>query len=403
MRLSPLGATVFCALYHAANAYALVNFKKHLGAIEGAAITVTPFALGLPLALQSGPLACSLGNGMTAGLLSGFPMLAGLIGRTLLLFLFNVIAVQTFSLTARRRLLICRNTHLCLLLAAGSVILASGVADLGSGVFAAGLPGVLRPFAAVLATFLSQGALWAEVFLVTGMIIDGTRWKAPTFQTVKAHAVGGMKKGMVFSGVLMGLLQLLHAIIGVPAIQSLSRTSPAILLAASGALAFPLIKAIIESFDGSQSFFLRALKAGREPVLIARGVAVGFACAVALGMNLPALPTSQRIRFGLAAGALAYAGVSLVRDLIYGLRKCGGFKSWRMYLVEGVLGAFVGAAFAFYLDAAQIPVVLNKFKLYNSFGLVPVGGRILIRCSANGGTFNLALMPAARSCCSTRR
>ena len=44
-----------------------------------------------------------------------------------------------------------------------------------------------------------------------------------------------------------------------------------------------------------------------------------------------------------------------------------------MYLVEGALGAFVGAAFAFYLDADQIPVILNKFRLYNSFGLAPAG------------------------------
>ena len=167
---------------------------------------------------------------------------------------------------------------------------------------------------------------------------------------MKVHAVSGMKKGMVFSGVLMTLLQLLHAVAGAPVVQNLYRTFPALLLAVAGAAAFPLFKAIIESFDGSQSFFRRALSAYRQPVLMARGVVVGIACAVALGMNLPALPTSQRILFGLAAGALAYAGVSALRDLVYGARNCGGLKSWRVYLVEGGLGAFVGAAFAFYFD-----------------------------------------------------
>src|SRR5208283_5198305 len=177
-------------------------------------------------------------------------------------------------------------------------IVAPGVADLGSGNFAAGLSCVLKPVAAVLATLLSQGALWAEVFMVTGMIMDGMRGIAPTRATMKAHAVSGMKKGMVFSGVLMVLLQLLHAIAGAPVVQTFYRTFPALLLAVAGAMAFPLFKAIIETFDGSRSFFHRALRTYREPVLMARGVVIGITAAVALGINLPALSTSQRVFFG---------------------------------------------------------------------------------------------------------
>jgi len=371
VQLSPVGAAVFYLLYHAANTYCLVNSRKHLDAIAGAAITVIPFALGLPLALPSDQLAGSLGSTVTAGLLSGSPAWCAGIGRGLLLFLFNVILTQAFALTVSRRPLTGVNAHLCLLLATAASIVAPGVADLGSGNFAAGLPGALKPVVAVLATLLSQGALWAEVFLVTGMIMDGMRGRAPTYDTMKAHAVSGMKKGMVFSGVLMALLQLLHIVAGAPVVQNLYRTFPALLLAVAGAMAFPLCKAIIETFDGSQSFFRRALRTYCQPVLMARGMAVGIACAVALGVNLPALPTLQRVAFGLAAGALAYAGVSVLRDLIYGMRNCGGLKSWRVYLVEGGLGAFVGAAFAFYFDSTQIPVVLDKLNLYNTFGLKP--------------------------------
>src|ERR1035441_2083704 len=87
---------------------------------------------------------------------------------------------------------------------------------------------------------------------------------------MKAHAVSGMKKGMVFSGILMTLLQLLHIAAGAPVVQTFYRTYPALLLAAAGAMAFPLCKAIIESFDGSQSFFRRALNAYRQPALVAR-------------------------------------------------------------------------------------------------------------------------------------
>jgi cyclic beta-1,2-glucan synthetase len=371
IQLSPISAAVFYLLYHAANTYRLAKSRKHLDAIKGAAITIIPFALGLPLALPSDQLAGSLGNIVTAGLLSGSPAWCAGIGQALLLFLFNVILAQAFALTASRRPLASVSAHLCLLLAAAASIVAPGVADLGSGNFAAGLPGALKPVVAVLATLHSQGALWAEVFLVTGMIMDGMRGSAPTRATMKAHAVSGMKKGMVFSGVLMALLQLLQICAGSPVVQTFYRSFPALLFAVAGAMAFPLFKAIIETFDGSRSFFRRALRTYRQPALLARGVVVGIACAVASGVNLPALPVSQRIFFGLAAGALAYAGVSALRDLVYGARNCGGLKSWRVYLVEGGLGAFVGAAFTFYFDNTQIPVVLNKLNLYNTFGLKP--------------------------------
>jgi hypothetical protein len=62
------------------------------------------------------------------------------------------------------------NAHLCLLLAAAASIIAPGVAELGSGNFAAGLPGALKLVVAVLATLLSQGALWAEVFLMAARV-----------------------------------------------------------------------------------------------------------------------------------------------------------------------------------------------------------------------------------------
>jgi len=94
-------------------------------------------------------------------------------------------------------------------------------------------------------------------------------------------------------------------------------------------------------------FFRRALRTYAKPVLMARGVVVGIAAAIALSVNLPALPTSQRVAFGLVAGALVYAGVSALRDLIYGLRNCGGWKSWRVYWWKEGWARFVGAAFAF--------------------------------------------------------
>ena len=43
-----------------------------------------------------------------------------------------------------------------------------------------------------------------------------------------------------------------------------------------GALAFPLLKTIIETFDGSPPFFRRVGKSYRNPLLYLRGAVVGL-------------------------------------------------------------------------------------------------------------------------------
>ena len=132
-------------------------------------------------------------------------------------------------------------------------------------------------------------------------------------------------------------------------------------------------KTLIESFDGSQSFFRRAGRAYRTPLFYVRGIAVGLGAWYALSHDFFALATARRIELGAAVGVLAYAGVSLLGDALLAGRSRGRIRSWRAYLVEALLGGFIGAGLGFYLDTSQVPVVLKKFQLYNSFGLKPVG------------------------------
>ena len=67
-------------------------------------------------------------------------------------------------------------------------------------------------------------------------------------------------KGTAFSGILVGILFLAHALVHGTLPGRLSASRPWLVLAIGGAAAFPLAKTIIESFDGSQSFFERAAK-----------------------------------------------------------------------------------------------------------------------------------------------
>ncbi|MEN6450322.1 MAG: hypothetical protein ABFC96_07520 [Thermoguttaceae bacterium] len=401
LRLSAAGATTYLLLYHLANAYALTAWKSHLSLRAAAIIVATPYFFGTLLALQSEPLAASLGGLLTFGLLSGNAAFAAMIGRTLLLLVFVEFIAAAACMANGQRLLRSGRAHVYLTLIAAAAIVAPQVADLGSGAIAMPIP--LRPLAAFAATVLSQGALWALVFLLTGLTLDATRGKTPAPASIERHAISGAKKGMVFSGILIAILVAVNAVTGWPVIAEAYRAAPWLVLALAGAVAFPLGKTIIESFDGSQAFFRRAGAAYRRPLLWARGAAIGLGVWYALHAGLLRLPTGERVTIGLAVGVLAYAGVSLLSDALLWLRGRGRVRSWRPYLVEALLGGFIGAALGFYFDALQSPVVLDKIKLYNSFGLNPVSdefypllskwGRISLAPYAGGAKllFNEAL------------
>ena len=287
------------------------------------------------------------------------------------LFLANGCLANALALLNARRPVRGWKVHGWLALPAVAVVLAPLVADMGSGTTVAAWPVPIRSSVAVLCTMLSQAALWAEAFLLTGLLLDGMHGRVPDRNVVVGNCKSGLIKGAVFSGILMGLIQLAGIGVSLACVQGVYRQAPHLVLAIAGALLFPLFKTIIETFDGSHSFFRRASLAYRKPTLYLRGVVAGVALAVAIGLGLPARSTGFRMGFGAIVGLLSFAGGSLVRDLLLGLRKKGGIKSPRLYLVESGMGAFIGAALAFYFDANQLLIVLTKFRLYTSFGMDP--------------------------------
>jgi cyclic beta-1,2-glucan synthetase len=334
VQLSAFGAALFALIYHVANAYRLSAFKKHLGSCGAVVISATPFAFGLLLAVQN----------------------AGTIWmQAILVFAFAEFIANAASLITRQKPLADVKVHNILALFSVAVVVAPLVADLGS----MALPAIAAPFAAVAATMLSQAPLWGLVFLLTGMTLDAIRGGAPAFPSAKATVKSGAIKGAVFSGVLMGLLQMIHLI------GTLGIVGTSISYVVIGAVAFPLAKTIIETFDGSQSFFGRAAGSYKDPVLWARGIVAGLAFAIGLNIEFASLETGIRIGYGALFGAAVFGGVSLMRDIFY------GFKSWRYYLIEGGLGAFIGAGLGFYFDASQLPIITTKIKFYTSFGLEP--------------------------------
>ncbi|MBL7077455.1 MAG: hypothetical protein ISS31_08280 [Kiritimatiellae bacterium] len=289
----------------------------------------------------------------------------------LALFAANELLANAFAWRNRRCLVRGWTTHGWLALPAVAVVFAPAIADLGSGTLIADWPSVLRSSVAVICTMLSQAALWAEAFLLTGLLLDGMHGVVPDRNVVVGNSKSGMLKGAVYSGILMGLLQIAGILVSLESLRSLYEQVPYLVLGVAGALAMPLFKTIIETFDGSQNFFQRAALAYRRPSLYLRGVVLGLAVAMAIGIGLPERATGFRMGVGAIAGLLAFAGGSLVRDIALGLQRRGGVKSPRLYLVDACMGSFIGAALAFYFDVNQLPIVFTKFNLYNAFGMDP--------------------------------
>jgi cyclic beta-1,2-glucan synthetase len=356
-QLSGFGGALFVLIYHLATIYHLCTRQKTLSLISGGLIAAVPFVFGLLLAIQS---------------------FHSPVVQALLIFGTGEWIANAWSMLHRERLLRSFKIHRTIFILSVLVTLSPMIADLGSGAAVATLPNLLRPFVMTLATMLSQAPLWGIVYLFTKLILGAMHGSAPSATLVQDDALRGMKKGMIFSGVLMGLLQLIGLLKDSTLLQSLYATHPLWLLTLAGAIVFPLLKTLIETFDGSQSFFGRMVCAYQDPILYLRGCLLGMAIAIGLTMDFANLSTAQRIGIGCLTGMAVFGGVSLLRDNLFKAGRIGELKSWRYYLVESGLGAFIGAGIGFYLDAAQLPIIITKLELYNSFNLDPA--EIVARC-----------------------
>ncbi|MFO0889410.1 MAG: hypothetical protein U0790_09755 [Isosphaeraceae bacterium] len=370
--LSQTVAAATVLVYHLTNAHRLATRGQHLGTPTAALIAGAPFVVGMLTALQSGDLLRSLGGTISAGTLDGRPEVEQFLGRVLILLGFNELLAQGLSLVTRGRWLLSPRAHLAMLAVAAGAVASPWVAWFGSGGTIAEWPGAARWFGTVLATMLAQAGLWGEAYLVTGLLLDAIRGGSPTERAVLVHPLSGMTKGAIYSGVFMGSLHGFGLLMGLPGVRGLAEHAPTEAAVLLGALAFPLIKTVIETFDGSPPFFRRLARNYRMPFLYLRGAVVGPGMGLGLELGLPERDLATRAGFGLVLGGLAYAGVDVMVDLLRTTRNVGRLQPVRYYAAHALLGGFIGAAIGFYLDSAQVGVVTEKFHRYLAAGRPPV-------------------------------
>ena len=108
------------------------------------------------------------------------------------------------------------------------------------------------------------------------------------------------------------------------------------------------------------------------PASSARGAVVGSGVGCGLMLGLPGKDLPARAWFGFGFGALAYAGIDILRDASAQARGRGRDPVARATIVaHALLGGFIGAAIGFYLDASQVSVVVAKFHRYLAAGQPP--------------------------------
>ncbi|WDE97095.1 hypothetical protein PQO03_03880 [Lentisphaera profundi] len=364
-KIGGFGAAILLVLYHCSHLYLIKTFKKSLSSFSSAVIISLPIIFSLLLSLQNADLLLSLASDLPDKLKSWsyYNPIALALLRFGIVFFIVEFTINALSYITNKHVIYDRNAHKKLIYLCFSLGLSPFIADLGSADFLLNFPRLVQAAFAVITTAFSQGMLWAFVFMITGVLLDAIKGQGPAAHTIHDHAATGRGNGRMYAGSLMLLIQILHIFGHWQLFIDFYNFAPLLVLSLSLSLLYPLIKTIIESFDGSHSFLQRSRDSYKDKSLYMRGLIVGIALALAIHWQISEQHTGIRALFGLVAGALAFAGINK-------LNKKGG-ESIKSSLIAAIQGGFIGAAIAFYLDAGQIPVVLERFNKYNTFGIAP--------------------------------
>lgn len=373
LTLTPLGAALAVALYLAAGFWTLVRELRLPRPLTACAWVLAPFSFNLLLLLGARPLLLELAGLVVPAAQDAALALA--LARFLILAGFNLLLTTTVGLVMDRRWTRDPLLVLALIGAASLAVATPAIAELGSSAAVAELPALLRLLTVLVTGTLAQAGLWGEVFLITGILLDALIYRRPTRVAALWHWRDGLIKGAVFGFVFLLIVHLPALLLPQAPFRTALAHAPLLLAAGLGALVFPMVRTIVETFDGSPAFWRRLALAARDPWGYLRGATIGVALALGLLADLPRADGIARFFLGVFAGIAAYAGVDMARDafaIARGHRR--RLQSWRLYALAAVLGGAAGGALAWYIDAAQLATLVDKWARYASV-YYPFDGR----------------------------
>ena len=391
LQITPLGAALVALFFVATSVGSLARQYRQIALREAVAVLALPILFNLALSLGASGLMSGLGRALSLGLLETQAWQAAF-GRGVVLFACGEAIAVMLGLVVRGRALISPRFHGLLLAAAVLAAATSLFSDLPGRT--ALLPSLVDLGLAIGAAAIAQAGLWGIVYLLTGLAMDTLRGKPPSFPAALYHWSKGLVKGGVYGGLFMGLLLAASMVVRRPDLVALIAAHPLVAGALAGAVLFPLAQTIVASADETPPFLGRLRIAYARPWNMARGLVVGLGVALALTSDLRHAGGSLRFVALFLVGALAYAGVDLVRDgvaILTGPRK--RFQSWRVHALGALLGGLVAGALGWYFDANQIAVVSAKFWAYVDLDYAaagrPVGDYTVYALFSKWGLVNL--------------
>ncbi len=372
LMLSSIGAGAAASLYFGVVVWGLARRGRHPPPGSGAGFLLIPILFNMLLGLGAAHLLAQVGGSLMPD--GASRDLQIMFGRAAMLFLFNLIVFVGVGLLMDRRLTRDWRLYGLLLLCALHAALSPQLADMVSGSAISAYPLPLQIFGVAAGTGLAQAGLWAETFLVTGILIDALHRRRPTYYAARIHWQGGLGKGMMYGALFMLLLQAYGLALHSPELLKLITSYPGAASALGGAILFCIARTIIESFDESPPFLSRLLGNLRRPMNHLRGILLGLGLAGIVIFDIQHASTGHRFVCGLLLGMLIYAGGDLMRDGFEVLNKQRQrLQSLRIYVLGAGLGGIIGGAVAWYFDAAQIAIIGQRLEAYATLFFPAVG------------------------------
>ena len=357
-------AALVIVVYFGLIIFSLATTSSREKPLHAAGVLAAPVLFNWLLLLQSPVLLQQSGSALMFGMKVS-PEFFQALGRVIVLTVFNEGVAGLVSILIAGRLVRDGRVHALLITSALWCGLTPAIANGGSLASVASSPFIFRMALVLAATMASQAGLWGQVYLLTGILLDVMHGKKPTWYWGTEHFRNGCVKGAVYSGIFMALVHSSALLLKTHQVHFLFTQHPLVTSLLIGALLFPLLKTIIESFDVSTPFFGRLANNYRAVTHCLRGAVVGGVLCCALRGGLLIAESLDRFMWGFAIGAVAYGGVDLFRDMIEsakGTRK--KLQTWKVYALGAFLGGTIGGILAWYFDGPQTSVVAEKLQRY---------------------------------------
>ena len=260
------------------------------------------------------------------------------------------------------------DTKLNLLLVASAVFAAATpeIADLGAR-FSPGFPLIIQAVFVIAAVAIAQAGLWAQTYLITGLFLQAIRGIAPSSAWGNLHYRQGLWRGLMYSIVFMACVQAVYVFAATPHLDLLFGPLLIPTCAVLGTILFPILKTIVESFDGSAPFMQRLNNSFRDSTSYWRGAVVGCGVGLLFSYGIQDADPWTRFLLGALIGALGFGGINMVQDASEIIRnKREQLQVWNVYAVQALLGSIAGGALCWYADSRQLETVTSKFLRYAS-------------------------------------